>query len=280
MVFLVLFESVFMVRGGSFGEDFSLKLIISIVSFLVCVYDWKKNERYDYFWVFLTGSIIWTCAETILQLLGTRLIQQKYIFGIDITDQLWITIPLQGISEGAAIAIMGLFFGDLILNPETRKKGLIIFAFLLSLLLINFYRGINFENVDVGGNVPSRRNIFTPLSLIYLFLLILPAIYWLIKTNPESRKRATSMYLVMVIFATIWTLIEWLTGQRWIEMGIQNPDGTYSNLRRAPPIVEFLALGYDVVIEIALAYVPFLAIPYLLRLIKTNKKEKTLKNQI
>jgi len=44
MVFLVLFESVFMVRGGSFGEDFSLKLIISIVSFLIYVYDWKKNE--------------------------------------------------------------------------------------------------------------------------------------------------------------------------------------------------------------------------------------------
>ena len=44
----MLFESVFMVRGGSFGDDFSLKLIISIVSFFVCVYDWKKSDRYDF----------------------------------------------------------------------------------------------------------------------------------------------------------------------------------------------------------------------------------------
>ena len=74
----------------------------------------------------------------------------------------------------------------------------------------------------------------------------------------------------MVMITTIWTILEWLTGQRWIEIGILNPNGTYSNLHRAPPLIEFLALAYDVVIEIVLAYVPFLAIPYLLGLIKSE----------
>ncbi|MHA2295630.1 MAG: hypothetical protein ACXAEU_26635 [Candidatus Hodarchaeales archaeon] len=78
------------------------------------------------------------------------------------------------------------------------------------------------------------------------------------------------MISVMLIMISCWTMMEWLSGQRWIEVGIINMDGNYSNLQRAGLFVELIALTYDVTIEIVLAYVPFLAIPYLLGLIKSD----------
>lgn len=99
------------------------------------------------------------------------------------------------------------------------------------------------------------------------------AIVWYVTTDSEARKRGLMMYVMMVIFIAWWTFLEWLTGQRWIEVGVVNSDGTYSNLRRAPPLIEFGALAFDFVIEVSLIYVPFLAIPYWLKLIKNNKKK-------
>ncbi|MGV9173726.1 MAG: hypothetical protein ACOC44_17055 [Promethearchaeia archaeon] len=79
---------------------------------------------------------------------------------------------------------------------------------------------------------------------------------------------------IMASFIAWWNLLEWLTGQRWIEMGMINPDGTYSNLVRAPPLIEFLAIAYDTVIEVSLIYIPFLAIPYWFNLINAGEFEE------
>ena len=83
------------------------------------------------------------------------------------------------------------------------------------------------------------------------------------------------MYFIMAIFIGWWTLMEWLAGQRWIEVGTIT-NGTYTNLRRADPFIEFLALAYDYMIEVSLIYVPFLAIPYWFKLIKTKDKQAVL----
>ena len=46
----MLFEEVYMIRGGAFGFDFGYKLILSIITILICIYDWKTNDkRLDYF---------------------------------------------------------------------------------------------------------------------------------------------------------------------------------------------------------------------------------------
>ena len=273
----MLFESILMIRGGFFGYEFGLKLIIAIFAVFLCYYDWRtNNRRLDYFWVFLTGTIIWSIAELLLQLLGTRVLQEKYLFGIDITNYLWLTIPLQAMSEGAFVAVFGVFVGDRLMLEEKRKEGLSILIAYISVRYIIFYivlfsMGYNYANVKIGDpNIPSRRDMFTLGSIIFLSILIAPGIYWFIKTDQTSRKRGLYMFYVMIFTITIWTILEWLTGQRWIEIGIHNPDGTYSNLQRAPPLIEFLALAYDVIVEIVLAYVPFLAIPYLLGLIKSE----------
>jgi len=267
----MLLESILMIRGGSFGEDFGQKLILSLIGLAICVYDWKVNDkRKDYFWVFLVGTVIWSLAELSLQFGGTRVLQKKYFFGIEVTRALWLTIPLQGMSEGAFVAVIGMLFADRFLNEETRKKWvgifLIVFGILLALALPN---GINYDSVPADDtSIPSRRDMFNMTSIFFIIFMCALAIGWLVTTTPEARKRGIAMYLVMATFIAWWTFTEWLTGQRWIEVGTLQSDGTYSNLRRAPAIIEFLALAYDFMIEVSLIYVPFLAIPYWLGLIK------------
>ena len=76
------------------------------------------------------------------------------------------------------------------------------------------------------------------------------------------------MCVVLLIFATLWTLVEISVNTRWIEYGIADP----LDVIRAPIIIELLAFIWDILIEIIAAYLPYLAIPYLLNIIKTDKK--------
>jgi hypothetical protein len=273
----MILESIFMIRGGIFGYEFSIKLLITIFAIYLCYYDWKTNDkRLDYFWVLLIGTIIWSLAEFLLQLVGIRELHEKYLFGFDITYWFWLTIPLQGISEGAFIAVLSLFVGDRFLSKVKKREGIFIFlgysiiryGIVYGLL---FIIGDNFLDVNIGDpNVPSRRDIFTIPSIIYLAVLITPFVYWFIRADKNSRKRAIIMFYVMFFNVTIWTILEWLTGQRWIEVGIKTSEGTFLNLMRASPLIELLSIAYDVIIEIVLIYMTFLAIPYLLGLIKSE----------
>ncbi|MHA1255814.1 MAG: hypothetical protein ACTSPS_09475 [Promethearchaeota archaeon] len=69
----MIYESVFLIRGGGGGYDWGLKFIISIIAITVCIYDYKVNERsLDYFWVFLTGTIIWGAVELSIQITGGK----------------------------------------------------------------------------------------------------------------------------------------------------------------------------------------------------------------
>lgn len=137
----------------------------------------------------------------------------------------------------------------------------------LGMALVMFSHGIYTPNV--GGDVPSRREVF-PLWSLLIPILVALAIYWFLTTDKFSQKRGLCMFVTMFILGCIWYLFYWLSGQRWVEIGMKNPDGTYSNLRRAEPIVEFSVIIYNAVVEIALIYMPFLAIPYLLGLIKSE----------
>ena len=273
----MLYESIFMIRGGAFGFDFGYKLIIAIITILICFYDWKTNDkRLDYFYVFIFGTLIFIMAEIAMQFSGTRALQEKFLFGFNITTWLWLTIPLQAISEAAYIAILGIFFGDRIMEEETRKRWtvyLILFNILRYIIpaIVLLSMGHNYADVNAGDpRIPSRRDIFAIGTIFSISILSFIAIFWLAKTNTETRKRGLYLIYVMLVISVIWTIAEWITGQRWIEVGIKNPGGTYSNLRRADPLLEFVILAYDAIIEMTLIYTAFLAIPYLLKLIKSE----------
>ncbi|MHA1147352.1 MAG: hypothetical protein ACTSR8_03820 [Promethearchaeota archaeon] len=258
-------ESIFITRGGFWGEEYDFKLLFAIVAIAICIIDWKWHDRNDYFWVFLTGFIFWSLVELILQISGIRDMPNRYLFGTKIP--IWLSIPLQGLSEGVSVGVMGLFITDLYINKETRKYSfLTLVIVIISIFLVMFSHGIYEPNVG-GTDVPSRRDVF-PIWELLIIILIAPAIYWFIKIDPPTRKRGFYMFFTMFVLGCIWYLAYWTSGQRWVEIGIKNPDGTYSNLRRANPMIEFLVIVYNALIEIALIYMPFLAIPYLLGLIK------------
>jgi len=259
-------ESIFIVRGGFWGEEYDFKILFALIAISITILDWKWNNRKDYFWVFLTGFIFWSLVELTLHLFSIRDMPNRYLFGIIIP--IWCSIPLQGLSEGVSVGIMGLFITDLYLDREMRKYSIItLLIVIFGMALVMFSHGIYTPNV--GGEVPSRREVF-PLWSLLIPVLVAPAIYWFLTTDKKSKKRGLCMFIAMFILGSIWYLFYWLSGQRWVEIGTKNPDGTYSNLRRATPITEFSVIIYNAVIEIALIYMPFLAIPYLLGLIKSN----------
>ena len=63
----MILESIFIVRGGFWGEEYDFKLLFAVVAITICILDWKWKDRKDYFWVFLTGFIFWTGVELLLQ---------------------------------------------------------------------------------------------------------------------------------------------------------------------------------------------------------------------
>jgi hypothetical protein len=98
--------------------------------------------------------------------------------------------------------------------------------------------------------------------------MIVIGIIWLVKTDKKSRKRGLYMIGIMLILMIVWSFGEWFSGQRWIEVGPEEGPWTL-----APPLLQFGMFLYDIVIEMGLFTVCFLAVPYLLKLIKPEKQE-------
>jgi hypothetical protein len=72
-----------------------------------------------------------------------------------------------------------------------------------------------------------------------------------------------AMFVYMVIFGAVWAATQVAIGGRWVEV-----DAAGGGYERAGPLITLFALSWDVIIEIALAYVLFLALPVWLRLMR------------
>ncbi len=260
----MVFESIFMIRGGAMGFNFDTKLVLSVLSLLACIYDWRLHHRKEYFWVFLTGTLLCIGFELVIQLSGNRDMGDKYLFGIVIP--LWLSIPIQGMAEGGFVAIVGIFFGDFLTDSKTRKYGIIGLAVAIVLMVVpTLVQGLPAPNV--GGDVPSRRDIFAPATLGFMIAVIIINIVWFKRHQGPVRMRAVYMILASLIFFAMWTLGEWAANTRWIEVGTLG-----STLSQAPPAIEFFALAWDSVVEITLVFMLAFFIPYRLRLIKPDEQ--------
>src|SRR5271157_3356556 len=259
----MIFDTVFMIRNGEFGTDFETKFFLVILGIGICFYDWYSHgKRKDYFWVFIVGTIIWTLTEFSQQSSGVREMAAGTLFGVQLPRI--VSNIIQGSSEGAFIAIMGLFVADRLLEHDKRQKVLaIVFysGFILYTIIGTALQAVSFK--DVGASVASRRDMLAPMALVFLSSCLALIIIFLMKyPYPAVKKRCICMLAIMAIFATIWTISDVLANTRWIEVG------TFGTSTEAPPLIEFSALAWDVLVEIAGAYVPFLIIPYLFKLIK------------
>jgi len=267
-------DGIFIIRGGFFGGEFTHKLLYIIFGLILCIYDWKKNKRKDYFWIFIFGTMLYVGSEIMLYFFGGRIMQEKILLGIDITSMPWLWIPLLAIGDVVMLAVIALFFADRLRNSETRKKWGILFViwiFCRDILpyIILFSLGQTFFNISIGDPlIYSRRNMIEIGTLISLSILIVLAIIWLARTNKESRKRGLYMFGVMLILMTAWSFGEWFAGQRWIEIGPEEGPWTI-----APPFLQFVMFLYDIIVEMGLFTLCFLAIPSSLKLIKRAKQE-------
>ncbi len=266
--------SFFIIRGGYFGFEFTIKIFWILLALTACIYDWKKNKRKDYFWVFLVGSLFYIGAEVGMYLSGARVFTDRFIFGLDVTSLVWLTIPIQAIADVPALVVICLFIGDRLLNKDTRKNGLILAALyvglknvVITVVLVSL--GYNYNNISVGDpTIYSRRDIFDLVTIFSITGLFVITLVWFILTNKEARKRTLYLFAMIVVFMILWTVGEWLAGQRWIEVA--------SGMTYVKPsgIAEFGILAYDIVFEMGIFGISFLSIPYLVRLIKTKKEVK------
>jgi hypothetical protein len=115
-------DGIFIIRGGFFGWEFTHKLLYVIFGLILCIYDWKKNKRKDYFWVFIFGTILYLGSEVMLYFFGGRVMQEKLLFGMDITSMVWLLIPLLAVGDVVMLAVIALFFADKLRSSGTRKK--------------------------------------------------------------------------------------------------------------------------------------------------------------
>lgn len=254
-----LLPHVYMIRSGDFGTDFVAKLSLALFAVVLVGWDVWRQRRLDYLWVLLFGTVTWTVVELVMQAQGVRVIRDGTLWGSPLPPAAMALI--QGASEGAAIAVGGVFFGDRILHHPTRLVAALSLAGLFSLVVLVTLRQAGSGAVAAAHAVDpaSRRDMLTPQALVFLCgMVALAALAWW--RRPALRPRLVAMTLVILTFATIWTVAEVAVGTR----GIQVPAPGGVGFAAAPAGTAIAALAYDVVVEITLAYVPFLGLPVLL----------------
>jgi hypothetical protein len=239
---------VYIVRSALFGTDFSLKFWLAMLTIALAIWDKRTERRNDYLWVLGIGFLIWSLVEFVLQGLGISEISNPSFYGI--TLPFFIAIPLQGITEGAAVIIFGLFIGDRIGTKRTRAVALTLLLALVTLVLAR----VIFQDISTVPAAASRRELFAPLPLVFLSLVtIFDIVFWF--KYPAFRKRVAMAALVIFIVVTIWTIAQVSTGNRWIEIV------SLVEYQPASWGLSFFAFAFDVIVEIVFAYLPFFAIP-------------------
>lgn len=247
--------SLFIVRAGDFGADLAPRFWFSVFAICLLAWDLGRHRRLDYLWVGVTGLVVWTTVEAVLQMGGTREIGRQTLFGVVMPVSK--TILLQGLAEGASAAILGVFLGDRLLNRETRLRACAMMGVICVAML---GRGILSMSAShpVELDVTSRRNLGAAASLAFLGSVAMFDLFFFV-IRPKHRRRIAAMACVIFLVASVWTVNQVMMGARWVEVVSSQPAATM----RATGLLAVAALGFDVLIEITAAYIAFYAIPAL-----------------
>jgi len=184
---------------------------------------------------------------------------ERYLLGYVLPTP--ISLLMQGIAEGATIALLGLFVGDRLIEPHSRKSGI---AFLLLLCVGILLREWQAAPTGAEAVVYSRRNLLTVASLLFLGVVATFNIAFYIR-NPAHRIRMRGMGGVILVIAGLWTPAQVLTGARWIALTGPSPE----SLVQAGWVTALAALTYSILVEISLLLVTLYTVPAALGLIRS-----------
>lgn len=242
---MILNNKYFIIRIGDFATNGNRKILYFLFSLFFCFEEYFTIQSLDCFKIMFGSSIIWTIIELFLHYTNTRVIKPMYIgFGNNQRKiNNYLGICLQGVQEGGFVTTFGLYFADRIFQI---KYFLLLHMFVIFIVL-NIYFKKNEEKL-------SKRQINSNNSL----LLILSSTFYNIKMiyqYPEHNLRQFKMFLIMIYISSIWTFLVWLRGFRKVEILLKNNNNYIQ--KNITYIDSFLILGYDVVFEIAIAYLTF-----------------------
>lgn len=242
-------HGIYMVRDAGFGRDFTPKVWVTLIGLALVAWDVRGQRRWDYAWAGLVATVLWTGAEALLAVQGIRDMPVREIFGFPMP--LWASYVLQGTSEAAFVLVLGLFIGDRLLVRSHRGAALAFFVGISALTVGSVWR---LGALVDRGVVASRRDLLAPTALVALGVLTIVVLVFVIRA-PRWRPRLLASAGVMFAFATIWTVAQVAVGGRWIEVRAAS-----GGFERAPWGVSVAGLGFDIVVEIVVAYAAFLAL--------------------
>tara|TARA_Y100001970_G_C14139401_1_gene806237 strand:- start:253 stop:1041 length:789 start_codon:yes stop_codon:yes gene_type:complete len=250
----LLTDKYYIIRTGDFATDANKKIVYILLSVVLCLHDSIINKNIEYFAIMICSSIIWTIIELLLNEQKVRVIKPMKITWNNQTNIInkYVGISLQGIQEGGAVTIIGLYFGD--------RFGSIFYQCFYHLLI--FYMVVNIGKKKSNIKTLSKRQINTPCSLC---LMSSAAIFniWVIVNNPSHIYRELNMFMSMVYISSIWTIISYYKDFRKVEIYLYN---NHKYVCKPNTLIDaFVILGYDVVFEIGIAYITFynmFIIPY------------------
>jgi hypothetical protein len=201
-----------MIRNGQFASNYEFKLVLILIGILICVLFIVFQDKKDYFYIFITGMVVWSGYETIITLLGIRGVITANFMGMELN---WLlAVILRGSSEGAVVALVGIIFGDYFPQKKYRKiaipSAIIVLFYFVTRTLMN-----SLPSRDIGGVVGSRREVFVWQSVLFFVIISIIAISWYIKENNAKIKEcARNMFIILIIFSTVWSIAQYIANTR------------------------------------------------------------------
>ncbi|MFX1338300.1 MAG: hypothetical protein ACFFDK_06805 [Promethearchaeota archaeon] len=226
---------------------YTFEFIVSVIIFLFVLYLNLKDFDKKSIWVFLIASALHSITELIAQGVGTRIIEDAYLFNVPINYP--ITAIIIGFFEGGFIALGAYHFVRVLANkdPLSIKFVIITLTILMGFLLLGSY----YMRIQIDSNLSpvtlTRRDIFAPNAIILLiFLFSITITYFSLSKKVQPNERITLLYwyLGLALFSLLLVLPTHIFQVRYIE--VKN-NGGYAPVSVIEQII--IMYGYNICIE-------------------------------
>lgn len=236
------------VRIGDFATKANTKINYCLFSIGLCLDDYITNNSIDCFTILSYSTLIWTFIEFALHISNTRKIKPMVFYYSKDNSMVvphYLGLFLQGFQEGGCITTIGLYFGDRLYS----FNHLIFLHILITFIVINVY------NKKTSYERNSIRQVNTTGSLITMSAVTLCNLKTLYE-HQQHFYRQLSMFFVMIYVSAWWTVSVWCKGFRTVDVYIKDQYDQYI-IKKYSLYDTFIVLSYDVIFEIAMAYLFF-----------------------